>query len=168
MFFDDIRGPDGTPAALIVQKSDGGFGYAATDLAAIRYRVGTLHAKRILYVVDARQALHFRMVFETARRAGYLPDDVEALHLGFGTVLGKDGRPLQAPARAAPIKLRRAAATKAVDRAREAVDGAQHQRSDARRDASAPPSRRRSALARSSTPTCRPDGTGVRLRLGTA
>ena len=68
VFFNDILGPDGTPAALIVQKSDGGFGYAATDLAAIRYRVGTLHAKRILYVVDARQGLHFRMVFETARR----------------------------------------------------------------------------------------------------
>jgi arginyl-tRNA synthetase len=95
VFFDDIPGPDGSPAPLIVQKSDGGFGYAATDLAAIRYRVGTLHASRILYVVDARQALHFRMVFETARRAGYLPDDVRAVHVSFGSVLGPDGRPFK-------------------------------------------------------------------------
>jgi arginyl-tRNA synthetase len=95
VFFDDIHGPDGSPAPLIVQKSDGGFGYAATDLAAIRYRVGVLHASRILYVVDARQALHFRMVFETARRAGYLPDDVEAVHVSFGSVLGSDGRPFK-------------------------------------------------------------------------
>lgn len=72
VFFDDIRGPDGEPSPLIVQKSDGGFGYAATDLAAICHRVATLGAGRILYVVDARQTLHFRMVFETARRAGYL------------------------------------------------------------------------------------------------
>jgi arginyl-tRNA synthetase len=95
VFFDDVRGPDGNLVPLIVQKSDGGFGYAATDLAAVRYRVSTLHAGRILYVVDARQALHFRMVFETARRAGYLPDSVEALHVAFGTVLGKDGRPFK-------------------------------------------------------------------------
>jgi arginyl-tRNA synthetase len=54
--------------ALIIQKSDGGYGYATTDLAAIRYRVGTLSADQMLYVVDSRQALHFRMVFETARR----------------------------------------------------------------------------------------------------
>ncbi len=96
VFFDDILGPDGDPAPLIVQKSDGGFGYAATDLAAIRYRVGTLHASRILHVVDARQTLHFRMVFEAARRAGYLPDDVQAVHVSFGSVLGPDGRPFKA------------------------------------------------------------------------
>ena len=56
-----------------MRKSDGGFGYAATDLAAIRHRVETLRADRMLYVVDARQALHFRQVFDTARRAGWLP-----------------------------------------------------------------------------------------------
>jgi arginyl-tRNA synthetase len=95
VFLDDFSGPDGSPTPLIVQKSDGGFGYAATDLAAIRYRVGTLHATRILYVVDARQALHFRMVFETARLAGYLPDDVQAVHVSFGSVLGPDGRPFK-------------------------------------------------------------------------
>jgi arginyl-tRNA synthetase len=87
---------DGTP--LIIRKSDGGFGYAATDLAAIRHRVGRLRADRILYVVDARQALHFRMVFETARRAGWLPAGVEARHVPFGTVLGTDGRPFRSRA----------------------------------------------------------------------
>jgi arginyl-tRNA synthetase len=95
VFFDDVHGPDGRPSPLIIQKSDGGFGYAATDLAAIRHRVDTLAATRILYVVDARQALHFRMVFETARRAGYLPDTVQAVHVSFGSVLGPDGRPFK-------------------------------------------------------------------------
>ena len=95
---------------LIVRKGDGGFGYAATDLAAIRYRVETLHAEpppsrpapsarphpdRILYVVDARQALHFRQVFATARRAGWLPPTVDARHVPFGTVLGPDGKPFK-------------------------------------------------------------------------
>ena len=87
---------DGTP--LIVRKADGGFGYVATDLAAVRYRVDTLRADRILYVVDARQALHFRMVFETARRAGWLPAGVDAVHVPFGTVLGPDGRPFKSRA----------------------------------------------------------------------
>jgi arginyl-tRNA synthetase len=95
VFFDDIRGPEGERIPLIVRKRDGGFGYAATDLAAIRHRVGALGAGRILYVVDARQALHFRMVFETARRAGYLPEGVAAVHVAFGSVLGPDGRPFK-------------------------------------------------------------------------
>ena len=95
VFFEDVKGPDGEPVPLIVRKSDGGFGYAATDLAAIRYRVDTLKAGQILYVVDSRQALHFRMVFETARRAGYLPEGVEAVHVQFGSVLGTDGKPFK-------------------------------------------------------------------------
>ena len=86
---------DDGPTPLIVRKSDGGFGYAVTDLAAIRYRVEKLHADRILYVVDARQALHFRMVFAAARRAGYLPDHVEAVHVAFGSILGPDGTPFK-------------------------------------------------------------------------
>ncbi|MGW1131444.1 arginine--tRNA ligase [Streptomyces griseoluteus] len=95
VFFDDIKGPEGNPVPLIVQKSDGGYGYAATDLSAIRDRVFNLKASTLLYVVDARQALHFRMVFETARRAGWLNDDVTAVQLAFGTVLGKDGKPFK-------------------------------------------------------------------------
>ena len=95
VFFDDVKGPDGKPVPLIVQKSDGGYGYAATDLSAIRDRVNNLKADTLLYVVDARQSLHFRMVFETARRAGWLPDGVTAEQLAFGTVLGPDGRPFK-------------------------------------------------------------------------
>ncbi|MFJ4772868.1 arginine--tRNA ligase [Streptomyces uncialis] len=95
VFFDDVKGPDGNPTPLIVRKSDGGYGYAATDLSAIRDRVFGLKASTLLYVVDARQALHFRMVFETARRAGWLTDDVRAVQLAFGTVLGADGKPFK-------------------------------------------------------------------------
>lgn len=95
VFFDDIKGPDGNPVPLIVRKSDGGYGYAATDLSAIRDRVFNLKASTLLYVVDARQALHFRMVFETARRVGWLGEDVTAFQLAFGTVLGKDGKPFK-------------------------------------------------------------------------
>ncbi|MFI9465472.1 arginine--tRNA ligase [Streptomyces xiamenensis] len=94
VFFDDVKGPDDRPVPLIVQKADGGFGYAATDLAAIRDRVGVLGAETLLYIVDARQSLHFKMVFETARRAGWLPEGV-AHHLPFGSVLGKDGKPFK-------------------------------------------------------------------------
>ncbi|WP_326766211.1 arginine--tRNA ligase [Streptomyces sp. NBC_01591] len=95
VFFDDVKGPDGSPVPLIVKKSNGGYGYAATDLSAIRDRVQNLKASTLLYVVDARQALHFKMVFETARRAGWLNEDVKAVHLPFGTVLGKDGKPFK-------------------------------------------------------------------------
>jgi arginyl-tRNA synthetase len=95
VFFADITGPDDQPVPLIVRKSDGGYGYATTDLATLRYRVQELKANRILYVVDARQALHFRMVFDTARRMGWLTDDVSAEHISFGTVLGPDGKPFK-------------------------------------------------------------------------
>ncbi|MCX4787481.1 arginine--tRNA ligase [Streptomyces sp. NBC_01221] len=95
VFFDDVKGPDGNPVPLIVKKSNGGYGYAATDLSAIRDRVQNLKASTLLYVVDARQSLHFKMVFETARRAGWLNEDVKAVQLAFGTVLGKDGKPFK-------------------------------------------------------------------------
>jgi arginyl-tRNA synthetase len=95
VFFDEIRGKDDQPVPLIVQKADGGFGYAASDLTAIRNRVEDLHATTLLYVVDVRQSLHFRMVFETARRAGWLNDDVTAHNMGYGTVLGADGKPFK-------------------------------------------------------------------------
>ncbi|MFI6766343.1 arginine--tRNA ligase [Streptomyces sp. NPDC050355] len=95
VFFDEIRGKDDQPVPLIVQKADGGFGYAASDLSAIRNRVFDLDATTLLYVVDVRQSLHFRMVFETARRAGWLGDDVKAHNMGYGTVLGADGKPFK-------------------------------------------------------------------------
>ncbi|MER5885667.1 arginine--tRNA ligase [Streptomyces sp. NPDC001941] len=95
VFFDEIRGKDDQPVPLIVQKKDGGFGYAASDLSAIRDRVFGLHATSLLYVVDVRQSLHFRMVFEAARRAGWLTDEVTAHNMGYGTVLGADGKPFK-------------------------------------------------------------------------
>ena len=70
---EEVKAPDGQPAVLMVQKRDGGYGYDTTDLATLRYRVRDLKADRILYVVDARQALHFRLIFEAARRMGWLP-----------------------------------------------------------------------------------------------
>jgi len=87
-----FAGRDGEPLPLIVRKSDGGFGYAATDLAALRYRVRELGATRLLYVVGAPQRTHFRMVFEVARLAGWLPDGVSAEHIEFGSILGADGK----------------------------------------------------------------------------
>ncbi|MFF7647964.1 arginine--tRNA ligase [Streptomyces canus] len=95
VFFDEIRGKDDQPVPLIVQKADGGFGYAASDLTAIRNRVSDLHATTMLYVVDVRQSLHFKMVFEAARRARWLSDDVTAHNMGYGTVLGADGKPFK-------------------------------------------------------------------------
>ncbi|MFD7980298.1 arginine--tRNA ligase [Streptomyces sp. NPDC059071] len=115
VFFDDVKGPDGNPVPLIVQKSDGGFGYAATDLSAIRDRVQNLKASTLLYVVDARQSLHFKMVFETARRAGWLNDEVKAHQLAFGTVLGKDGK---------PFKTREGETVRLVDLLDEAIERA--------------------------------------------
>ncbi|MEV6787003.1 arginine--tRNA ligase [Streptomyces sp. NPDC051098] len=115
VFFDDVKGPDGNPTPLIVKKSNGGYGYAATDLSAIRDRVQNLAADTLLYVVDARQSLHFKMVFETARRAGWLNDKVDAVQLAFGTVLGKDGK---------PFKTREGETVRLVDLLDEAVDRA--------------------------------------------
>ncbi|MEW2418525.1 arginine--tRNA ligase [Streptomyces sp. NPDC046866] len=115
VFFDEYKGPDGNPTPLIVQKSDGGFGYAATDLSAIRDRVGNLKADTLIYVVDARQSLHFKMVFETARRAGWLNEDTKAVQLAFGTVLGKDGK---------PFKTREGETVRLVDLLDEAIDRA--------------------------------------------
>jgi len=86
---------DGTPLPLIVQKSDEGYLYSTTDLAAIRHRIGELKAGRILYVVDARQALHFAMVFAVARAAGFAPPEVALEHVAFGTMMGADGRPFK-------------------------------------------------------------------------
>jgi arginyl-tRNA synthetase len=90
-----FKNKEGQDLPLIVQKSDGAFLYATTDLAAIRYRVSELGAKKIIYVTDARQGLHFEMVFAVARMAGWVPDDVELVHVTFGSVLGEDGKPLK-------------------------------------------------------------------------
>ena len=86
---------DGFAAPMIVRKRDGGFGYATSDLAAVRRRVRDMHANRIIYVVDFRQSDHFDQVFAVGRKAGFLPDDVVTEHVAFGTVLGTDGKPFK-------------------------------------------------------------------------
>jgi len=90
VFPDGFQNRDGEPLPLIVRKSDGGYGYAASDLAAIRDRVGTLHAQEMLYVVGVPQAQHLEMVFAVARQADWLPDSVRCEHVTFGNVLGPD------------------------------------------------------------------------------
>lgn len=95
VFVDGFTGREGKPVPLIVRKSDGGYGYATTDLATIRYRVCDLRADRVLYVVGVTQALHFQLVFETARAMGWLPGEVDVEHVAIGTVLGSDKKMLK-------------------------------------------------------------------------
>jgi len=95
VFFEEFKGPDGGPVPMILRKADGGFGYSATDMATLLHRIRDLKADQILYVVDARQSLHFKQVFAAARRAGWLTDEIDAVHVPFGTVLGPDGRPFK-------------------------------------------------------------------------
>jgi arginyl-tRNA synthetase len=92
VFPEGFENRQGDPLPLIVRKSDGGYGYPATDLACIRDRTGRRGATRLVYVVDAGQSLHFRLVFAVAALAGYLPDPTAAVHVGFGLVLGPDGK----------------------------------------------------------------------------
>ena len=84
---------DGNDAPFIVQKSDGAYTYATTDLATIQYRVEELQADEALYVVDARQSEHFELLFRTAEKWGY--DNIRFRHVSFGTVMGKDGKPFK-------------------------------------------------------------------------
>ncbi|WP_229739764.1 arginine--tRNA ligase [Nocardia rhizosphaerihabitans] len=92
---EQVTGPDDQPAVLMARKRDGGYGYDSTDLATIRYRIASLHADRLLYVTDSRQALHFQLVFEAARRVGWLTDAIEVDHVAYGTILGPDGKPFK-------------------------------------------------------------------------
>jgi arginyl-tRNA synthetase len=97
-----FKNPDGEELGMIVQKSDGAYLYATTDLAAIRFRLkelrflsGGVGAQRVIYVTDARQKLHFEMFFACARAAGWITDAVRVEHVTFGSVLGGDRRPLK-------------------------------------------------------------------------
>jgi len=95
VFLDEFMGKEGAPLPTIVQKSDGGFLYATTDLAAIEYRAGTLKADRVLYVVDARQSLHFQQVFAIARKAQMVPESCSLEHISYGMMMGEDGKPFK-------------------------------------------------------------------------
>ncbi len=106
---------EGDEVPVIVQKGDGGYLYATTDLAALRYRAQVLGAKRISYVVDARQAGHFKQVFRVAKEAGFVPEDVKLEHVAFGTMMDKSGK---------PFKTRDGGTVKLIDLLDEAVERA--------------------------------------------
>lgn len=95
VFLDEFKGKDGSILPIIIQKADGGYLYATTDLAAMRYRNNVLKADRALYFVDQRQALHFRQVFALAHKAGFVSDELSLEHMGFGTMNGEDGKPFK-------------------------------------------------------------------------
>jgi arginyl-tRNA synthetase len=98
VFPDGFTNREGEPLPLIVQKGDGGYGYATTDLAAMRYRIDQLDADRILYVVGSPQAEHLSMVFAVSRQAGWLTDATEVDHVAFGSVLGEDNKVMKSRA----------------------------------------------------------------------
>lgn len=133
VFLDGYTGREGKPVPLIIRKSDGGYGYATTDLATVRYRVATLHADRILYVVGAPQSLHFQMVWAAARLAGWLPDSVTTTHVQIGNVLGPDKKLLRTREGAA-LKLMELL-QEGIDKARAYVDQARPELPDAERAA---------------------------------
>ena len=95
VFLEEFKNKDGQITPVIVQKSDGGYLYATSDLAAVRYRAGALSADRILYIVDARQSLHLQQVFAVARAAEYAPATTALEHHEFGAILGADNRPFK-------------------------------------------------------------------------
>jgi len=95
VFMEEFKNKDDSITPMIVQKSDGGYLYATTDLAALRYRYNTLGMERGLYVIDARQSLHMKQVFTAGKKAGFVPEDTQLEHLAFGTMMGKDGTPFK-------------------------------------------------------------------------
>lgn len=94
-FMEEFKNKDGSITPLIIQKTGGGYLYATTDLAAIRYRHKVLKADRVLYFVDVRQSLHFQQVYTLARKAGFAPETMSLEHMAFGTMLGEDGKPFK-------------------------------------------------------------------------
>lgn len=95
VFLDEFKGKDDNPLPTIVQKSDGGYLYATTDLAALHYRQEKLNADRIVYFVDARQNLHLKQVFTIAKKAQFVATDTSLEHMAFGTMMDKSGKPFK-------------------------------------------------------------------------
>jgi arginyl-tRNA synthetase len=106
VFLDEFKGKDNKTMPMIVQKSDGGYLYATTDLAALRYRHKQLGMNRGLYFIDARQSLHLKQVFAVGKTAGFVPEHTQLQHMPFGTMMGADGT---------PFKTRSGGAVKLVD-----------------------------------------------------
>jgi len=95
VFLEKFKGKDDKILPAIVQKSDGGYLYATTDLAALRYRHNELQANRVLYFVDARQSLHLNQVFAISKAANFVPANMQLEHMAFGTMMGKNGKPFK-------------------------------------------------------------------------
>ena len=95
VFLDEFKNKKGDILPVIVQKSDGGYLYATTDLAAVQYRTGEIGAERILYCTDNRQILHFQQIFSVAALAGFNKNGASLEHMPFGTMLGEDGKPFK-------------------------------------------------------------------------
>ncbi len=121
VFLDELADKKGKPSPVIVRKSDGGYLYATTDLAALRYRHGQLKADRVLYFIDIRQVLHMKQVFTVARKAGFVDDNISLEHHAFGTMMGSDGK---------PFKTRSGGTVKLADLLSEAVNRAEQLVSD--------------------------------------
>lgn len=120
VFLDGFTNKDGDRLPLIVQKSDGGYNYATTDLAALNYRLNTDGAERIIYVTDAGQANHFAQFFQVAEKAGILTDPTQVVHVPFGLVKGEDGKKLKT--RAGDTIRLKDLLTEAVTRARQDLE----------------------------------------------
>ena len=114
-FLAELANKEGEPSPVIIQKKDGGYLYATTDLAALRYRTNSLGATRIQYFIDDRQSLHMKQVFTLAKKAGFVPESTILEHRAFGKMLGKDGK---------PFKTRTGGTIKLADLLDEAIDKA--------------------------------------------
>lgn len=95
VFLEELADKNGDPSVAIIQKNDGGYLYATTDLAAMRYRSNTLKAERLLYFIDDRQSLHMKQVFAIARKAKFVDENISLEHHAFGKMLGADGKPFK-------------------------------------------------------------------------
>lgn len=116
VFLEEMADKEGNPSPVIIQKQGGGFLYATTDLAALRYRANTLQADRVLYFIDARQSLHMQQVFTVAKKANFISNDISLEHHAFGTMMGSDGK---------PFKTRTGGTVKLADLLVEAVERAE-------------------------------------------
>ncbi|GAB3886950.1 arginine--tRNA ligase [Terrabacter terrigena] len=131
VFLDGYTGREGKPVPLIIRKSDGGYNYGTSDLATIKHRVEDLKADRVLYVIGAPQSLHLNMVWDTARKAGWLPDDIEVVHVQIGNVLGDDRKILKTRS-GKPLRLM-ALLEEAVEKAQAVIDETRPELDDATR-----------------------------------
>jgi arginyl-tRNA synthetase len=118
IYLDEYKNREGSPLPIIIQKTDGGYNYDTTDLAALKHRITTEKASRIIVVTDAGQALHFEMLIEAAKKAGYLdPKTTRFDHVTFGVVLGPDGK---------KFKTRSGETEKLIDLLQQAIDEAKN------------------------------------------